>query len=212
MQKKSTYTKLKKMILIFLIIPGLAISLTSGKEKVKPADLLPDSEKGYIYGKFNCFGGDAFSYLGPRDVPVPDLWIFNMDKRGYDSLFFVQDKEKKNLAYYLKPLTPGMYILSTNYKKGNLPEPLNEEFEVEAGKIYYVGNYFRSYKVIPLVGVLVSGIQVCNHYSETTRIIKKRFPHFANLPIGSSYTGEPECTDPHIEKDLLKNVIKPQKK
>lgn len=211
MHKSITIKNIKKLILIFLIIPITGIFLISGKDKIAPSELYPNPKKGYIYGRFHAYAKGVTDFYTAtnwdhKNKEAYTLTVLNMDSRTTFSIYFrsITKDDDKNHSTYIIEVDPGIYKINDEQgSKYAAFEPINEEFEVKAGEMYYIGNYLRSYKIEP--NVIKWKEKTCNHQTEITRIIKMKYPHFSNMPTGSIYAGDTECSDLHLNSDLFEN-------
>lgn len=215
---------------IFIILPLTLISAENWrkipenylKDKVAPSKWIPNPEKGYIYGNFHAYRGDALSFEdGERRYEYrkrndgggivythyPDINLIRIGKSGVEEIFFRQIKKSENDPIFILEVDPGMFQVYGEKIPMLEPAILYERFNIEAGQIYYLGDFLRNYeryyeenhKGQPLGRG--QRIRHCNHFTKTTGILKRKYPHFANLPIGSLYEGEPECKDTHLNSD-----------
>lgn len=102
----------------------------------------PKKEKAFIYGRFQ-HNGDPEKMLGsgPAGFNV-GLNITDLKYTGYPVLLGFKPSAD---AVYAVAVTPGQYKIGEwveqNYIKPNTLTGLDESFQVEAGKAYYIGDY-----------------------------------------------------------------------
>jgi hypothetical protein len=186
--------KILKVISFFLLIHVITgcVSYTS---EIK-TDAKPKLESGYIYGSFllNSYMGsrrytaDLKSYLD-MGIMLENVSTLN----NYTIQFKVAD------PHSMIAVTPGEYLLSkivfadgvsTFSSNKIIKNGKSKAFTVKPGLAYYIGdlsgetNYLVYPSASPRTGGTAASWEVkswVDNYEETTKLIKKKYPHFYQL-------------------------------
>lgn len=156
---------------------------------VPTPDVTIDADHGYIYGRFllttpssSTFGGDLFKIglvIAENDTGVPRTVQF-----------------QRTLRVSVIAVKPGTYKLLKFLQEGTLrealigeavvEEKLTKAFSVEAGKAYYIGDFFVESNRRSLFSKIDWSLErVVNEYDLATAQLKKNFPAFEKMLTAS---------------------------